>query len=259
MRAVTDADTASARAARRAVTGADDEGIAAGLRESLRRRQPGNAWWRGVAWQILQTLAWYLLFFFYRARAWGQTNIPATGPVLLLANHQSFIDPILLGYGCGHRHFYSLGRSTLYEKPWQKLMQRLTNSIPVEQGAGDVKAMKKCIEVLKRDQALMMFPEGARTLDHRVHDFQTGALLIIKRAKPTVVPVAVEGPFQAWRRGQKRPTFCGRRVGIAYGEPVAAETLLAMKPDAAMGMLRDRVDGMRREVAERLGLDADSV
>ena len=228
------------------------------LRDAIRNRQPGAPFWRGAAWQTLQIAAWYVLWLFFRGRAWGQNNIPDTGPVLMLANHQSFLDPILMGYGCGKRHFYSLGRSTLYDTKLTAFMGKLTNSIPVEQGAGDVTAMKKCIDVLKDGQGLAMFPEGARTPDHQVHPFQTGAMLIIKRAKPRVVPVAVEGPFQAWPRSAKRPRLWGQKVGIMYGEPVDAETLIAMKPAAAMEMLRQRVDTMRRDLAGKLELDPDA-
>ena len=198
-----------------------------------------------------------MLWLVFRARAWGQNRIPETGPVLMLANHQSFLDPILMGYGCGKRHFYSLGRSTLYEQGWSAFMGRMTNSIPVEQGAGDVAAMKKCIDVLKDGQALAMFPEGSRTPDHQVQAFQTGAMLVIKRAKPQVVPVAVEGPFQAWPRSRKFPRLWGQRVGIMYGEPIAAEVLTAMKPAEAMEMLRQRVDTMRHDLANKMGLDPD--
>ena len=225
---------------------------------ALKNRQPGAPFWRGVAWQTLQVTAWYVLCLVFRGRAWGQNNIPDTGPVLMLANHQSFLDPILMGYGCGKRHFYSLGRSTLYDTKFTAFMGRMTNSIPVEQGAGDVAAMKKCIEVLKDGQGLAMFPEGARTADHQVQEFQTGAMLVIKRAKPQVVPVAVEGPFQAWPRSAKRPKLWGQKVGIMYGEPIAAEVLTSMKPAEAMEMLRQRVDTMRRDLADKLGLDPDA-
>ena len=228
------------------------------LIQALRNRQPGASFWDGVAWQTLQTAAWYVLWLVFRGRAWGQNNIPDTGPVLMLANHQSFLDPILMGYGCSKRHFYSLGRSTLYTTPLTKLMGRMTNSIPVEQGAGDVVAMKKCIAVLKDDQGLAMFPEGARTPDHQVQKFQTGAMLVIKRAKPQVVPVALEGPFQAWPRSRKWPKLWGQRVGIMYGEPIPAEVLTAMKPAQAMEMLRQRMDTMRRDLAVKLDLDPDA-
>ncbi len=219
----------------------------------LRRRQPGRALWRIAVWYTMSTACFFLMWLPYRYRAWGLRNVPATGPVLLVANHQSFYDPMIIGVAGHKRHNFSLGRSTLYGNRFTKLMGELTNSIPVEQGAGDVGAMRQCIEVLRQGQALLIFPEGARTLDGAVHDFETGAMLIIKRAKPTVVPVAVDGPFRVWPRKQFLPRFSGR-MGVMFGEPIAAETLAAMKPAEAMGLLRDRVEAMRAEVARRLEL-----
>ena len=176
--------------------------------------------------------------------------------MLLLSNHQSFYDPIVIGFGASKRHFFSLGRSTLYTTPIARLFEKVSNSIAVEQGAGDVKAMKRCIEVLKDDQALMLFPEGARTLSGEVEKFETGAMLIIKRARPQVVPVAIEGAFDLWPRGQKRPSFGGGRfrgrMGVMYGPPIAADTLVAMKPDAALEMVRQQIDAMRQDVGEKL-------
>lgn len=217
----------------------------------LRKRQPGRPLWRIAVWQFMQAMSWLFLLAVYRTRCWGVRNIPADGPVLFVANHQSFYDPIILGFGASKRHFFSLGRSTLYVTKIAKLFEFLSNSIAVEQGAGDVKAMKKCIEVLKDDQALMLFPEGARTLTGEVEKFETGAMLIIKRAKPTVVPVAIEGGYEVWPRKQKRPNFHGR-LGVMYGEPLPAETLTKMKPDEAMALLRQRVDDMRCDVAKKL-------
>ncbi|MEM6757458.1 MAG: lysophospholipid acyltransferase family protein [Planctomycetota bacterium] len=221
------------------------------LLAAIRRRQPGRPLWRIAAWQAMQATAWLLLLAFYRGRCWGVRNIPAEGPVLFAANHQSFIDPVLLGFGASRRHFFSLGRASLYDQPWSAFMGRLTNSIPVEQGAGDVKAMKRCIEVLKQDQALMLFPEGARTPDGEVQTFETGTMLIVKRAKPAVIPVALDGPWDIWPRHRKWPRLTGR-VGVMYGEPIPAETLTAMEPGAAMALIRQRVVEQREKITTML-------
>ena len=220
---------------------------------NYRKRMPNRPLWRLLAWQTMQLIAKLLLKVLYRAKSFGHENIPREGPVLYLANHQSFYDPILIGIGSGKRHFYSLGRSTLYDKKWSAFMGNITNSIPVEQGAGDVKAMKKCIEVLKDGQALMLFPEGARTMTGEVEKFETGAMLIIKRAKPQVVPVALEGPYAIWPRGQKRPKLRGR-MGIMYGDPIPAEELIAMKAEDAMERLRQRVVEMRQTLSNSLAV-----
>lgn len=218
----------------------------------LRKRQPNRPLWRIAIWQFMQAVCWLFLLVVYRCRCWGVRNIPADGPVLFLSNHQSFYDPIVIGFGGSKRHFYSLGRHTLFQTPIARLFERVSNSIAVQQGAGDTKAMKKCIEVLKEGQALMLFPEGARTTTGDVEKFETGAMLIIKRAKPTVIPVAVEGVYDVWPRGQSKPKFTGR-LGVMYGEPIPAGDLTAMKPDEAMELVRGRVEAMRQRVAVQLG------
>ena len=111
--------------------------------------------------------------------------------------------------------------------------------------------MKSCIEVLKDDQALLIFPEGARTLDGEVKKFETGAMLIIKRAKPAVVPVAVEGPYNIWPRKQKWPKLRGR-MGVMYGKPISGEMLASMKADEAMSLLQQRVVELREDLKKKL-------
>ncbi|MEO1236127.1 MAG: lysophospholipid acyltransferase family protein [Planctomycetota bacterium] len=218
----------------------------------IRKRQPGRELWRIALWQAMQAVCFLVVWLLYRHRSWGVRHIPAEGPVLFAANHQSFFDPMVIGAGASKRHFFALGRSTLYDHWFLGTLADATNSIPVEQGSGDVKAMKKCIEVLKDRQALLIFPEGARSYDGRIQPFETGTMLIIKRAKPQVVPVALDGVGDAWKRGEKRPRLWGPKVGVRFGEPIPAERLTAMKPDAAMAHLRDRVEDLRRQVDEQL-------
>lgn len=219
--------------------------------EKLRRRQPGSPLWRIAFWHVMHFLCFVWFLPAYRYRAWGVQNIPETGPVLLVSNHQSFFDPILVGLGGHRRQFAAMARSTLFDHPVFAWLIRMLNAIPVEQGAGDMAAMRKCIEVLKQDHALLIFPEGARTLTGRTEAFETGTMLLIKRAKPMVLPVAVEGAFEAWPRNRKAPRLCGK-MGTMYGKPIPAETLLAMKPADALKLLEDRVESMRLELAQHL-------
>ena len=186
----------------------------------------------------------------YRYRAFGVRNIPRTGPLLLVSNHQSYLDPSLVGMGCSRRQFAALARSTLFDNPVFAWIIRRLNAIPVTQGETDVGAMRKCISELKKGQALLIFPEGSRTLTGEVEPFQTGTMLMIKRAKPTILPVAIEGAYNVWKRGGY-PKFHGR-IAVKYGEPIPAETIIEMGPDKGLAFLRDTVAGMREELIARL-------
>ncbi|MEX0744755.1 MAG: lysophospholipid acyltransferase family protein [Phycisphaeraceae bacterium] len=218
---------------------------------SLRNRQPGSPLWRIFAWYSLFSLCYVWFFCCYRFRAWGVRHIPDRGALMFVCNHQSFHDPILVGLGAHRRQAHALARATLFRNPMFAALIRLLNAIPVDQGASDTSAMRRCIEVLKQDHALLIFPEGSRTLSGRTERFESGTMLLIKRAKPMVMPVALEGAFDVWPRGRKWPRLFGR-MGVMFGEPVAAEELLAMKSDAALERLRSDVESLRLELVEKL-------
>ncbi|MEM9019782.1 MAG: lysophospholipid acyltransferase family protein [Planctomycetota bacterium] len=219
----------------------------------LKQRQPGRPIYRILWWHFCHALCvvWFVLF--YRFRFFGQHNIPRTGPVLLVSNHQSMLDPIIVGIGSSHRQFYAMARATLWNTRWLGWLMDSLNAIPVDQDKPDASTMKRCIEVLKQDHALLIYPEGARTLTGKTEAFEAGTMLVIKRAKPMVVPVALEGAFEVWPRKAKLPRAFGK-IACQYAQPIPAEDLLAMKPAEALELLRDKVEAMRLELREQMGL-----
>ena len=219
--------------------------------ENFRKKQPGAPIWRILWWHFLHLLCFLWFVPMYRFRAWGVRRIPAEGPLLIVSNHQSFFDPIIVGLGSHRRQFAAMARSTLFDHPVFAWLIRSLNAIPVVQGESDLKAIRQCVDVLKKNHALLIFPEGERCEDGVTHRFETGTMLLIKRAKPTILPVALDGAFDAYRRGQKRPKLRGR-IGVLYGEPIPAQTLLAMKPEEALAYLQRTVEAMRHDLAERL-------
>jgi 1-acyl-sn-glycerol-3-phosphate acyltransferase len=219
--------------------------------QALRQRQPGSPLWRIAFWHFFHFL-WYLVLVpFYRYRAFNINNIPRTGPVLLVSNHQSFLDLPIIAMACTRRHFVPLARSGLFDHPLFAWLIRNLNAIPVVQGESDIAAIRKCIKVLGQGHVLLIFPEGQRTLSGEVEPFETGTMLVIKRARPMVVPVAVEGGFDIWRRGQARPKLRGR-IGVTFGKPIPPDTLIQMGAGPGLEFLRRQISEMRDGLAERL-------
>jgi 1-acyl-sn-glycerol-3-phosphate acyltransferase len=218
---------------------------------ALRARHPGAPLWRVLWWCLLHFLCYLWVCAAYRYRAWGAAEIPAAGPVLFVSNHQSFLDPILVGVAAHRRQFYAMARSSLWNHPALAWVIDSLNGVPVERNTADVKAMRRCLEVLGGGQALLLFPEGTRTPDGRTRAFSSGLMLLIKRARPKIVPVAIDGAFDAWPRTRKRPRL-GGRVGVMYGRPIDPYVLLDMPVPEALEMLRRQVETMRLEVARRL-------
>lgn len=177
---------------------------------------PPPAHARRPSWLALQGVCDFAATVAFDFRTDGVDHVPRTGGVLLLANHQSFLDPVLIALRL-EREIAFLARSTLFHGAFGALIRYL-NAFPVKQGKGDVGAMKQTIELLKQGHAMVVFPEGSRTYDGRLGPLAPGVALLIQRARVPVVPIAIEGAFDAWPRSRKLPTPA--RIRVAYGKPI---------------------------------------
>lgn len=220
--------------------------------ERYKQRNPGKPVGAMLFFGFWWTVCWVLMKTLFRLKVRGGENVPATGPVLYVLNHQSHLDPVTAGMAFTRRHTNFIARSTLFNHKLFGAFLRGLNSVPIVQGSADMGAIRTAIEQMEMGRVLIMFPEGSRTRDGSIHAFKRGAWLILSRAKPTVLPGAVEGAFDAWPRSQNRPRLWGRRVMLRVGKPIAAETLLAMGPDKGLEYLRQTIEAMRIESAEEL-------
>ncbi|QNN24775.1 1-acyl-sn-glycerol-3-phosphate acyltransferase [Planctomycetales bacterium ZRK34] len=217
----------------------------------IRRVNPGAPLWRIVWWWFLRAIIRMLLFAFYRHRWYDPRNVPDEGPVLLLSNHQSYLDLVLLGTGLGHRHFHSMARHTLFRNRFFAWLIRSLNAFEVDQSKGDIRAMRTAIDRLKQGNLLLVFPEGKRTEDGAVHGLQPGIMLLVRRAKPTIIPAAVEGAYDIWPIHTSRPKLRGR-TAVKYGAPIPADELLALPADDALALIASRIDALRLELRSTL-------
>jgi len=216
-----------------------------------RQREPGASLFHLVHWSLFSALLWSWMRLSYRFRAWGADRIPRTGPVLFVSNHQSFIDLPLIGSAASMRHFFVLARSSLYRSRTFRWLLAPYNTVSLARGESDIKALRRGIELLDQGQALLLYPEGTRSIDGLVGPFKPGMMLIVRRTRPMVVPVAVEGTGTAWPNNKMLPRLFGR-VGIKFGEPIPADQLLDMGTDAALEHLRTTVETMRQTIEAQL-------
>jgi len=216
--------------------------------------KPGSAQRFGqqVFYRILQCLCAVTFTLLLRLRTVGRGRVPRRGPVILVCNHQSHFDPPLIGVALGARQIVPLARIGLFAHPLFSLLIRLLNAIPLKQGEADTKAIRSALEALGRGRCVLIFAEGSRTSDGRLQPFQAGVWLLLRRAGCPVVPVAVEGAYDVFRRGQKWPRLFGQRAAVVFGEPIEADALSAMGREAGMLELERRVELLRRQGAELL-------
>ena len=149
-------------------------------------------------------------------RAFGQENIIEEGPAIMAANHQSYLDPPLIGITC-RNELYFLARKTLFEKKVLGSLISRVNAMPVDLARGDVTAVRAIINLLKKGHRTVIFPEGTRSLDGNIQQARPGIGMIIAKTLVPVVPIRIFGSFEAWPKGGKiRP----HPVTVVVGKPM---------------------------------------
>jgi 1-acyl-sn-glycerol-3-phosphate acyltransferase len=157
----------------------------------------------------------------YGLRYMGCKNIPPTGPVLVVSNHQSHFDPPLVGSGCWRRMNY-VARETLFHFGPLGWLIRSLDAIPIDRDGMGLSGIKESLRRLKRGEMVLIFPEGARSRDGEISHFRPGFTALAVRSKAAILPVAIEGAFAAWPRTQTLPSL-GMNVHVLYGEPITPE------------------------------------
>lgn len=207
----------------------------------LRSKHPGSSVLHILFFNFCRKIVHAIFIVIYRRRRAGLENVPETGGVLLVANHQSFFDPPLIGGALTTRDTDFLARGGLFKfKPFAWIITKL-NATPIRQGAGDAGAMKETIKRLNEQKLMVVFPEGSRTPDGSIQPFARGISVLLKRANCVVVPVGIAGVFEVWPRHKKIPRLFTKPVAIVYGEPIETDLLLKDGADQAIETLHDRV------------------
>jgi 1-acyl-sn-glycerol-3-phosphate acyltransferase len=119
--------------------------------------------------------------------------------VLVVSNHQSHLDPILIGLACDRRLNY-VARDTLFGfKPFRWLINSL-DAIPIDREGIGLGGLKESLRRLKDGEMLLIFPEGTRTRNGGVGELKPGFLALARRSKVPVLPVAIDGAYESWPR-----------------------------------------------------------
>ena len=149
--------------------------------------------------------------------AQGVSHIPREGGVLLVSNHTSLLDPVIVG-SAANREIHFMGRSGLFRVPGLSKLITTFNAFPVNRGKPDLGALRKTISLLKEGNAVLIFPEGTRSLDGNLGKAHDGACFIAHRAGVPTIPVFHSGVERMLPRGSKR--LRRAKLTVTFGEPI---------------------------------------
>ena len=181
-------------------------------------------------WPVRAILLPFFLLYFRLDRG-GCERIPNSGPVLLAANHRSFLDPFVIG-ALTRRPVYYVAKRELFERRWQAWLLNSLGAFPIDRGAGDQDAMSTARAILDRGDCVVIFPEGTRVRPGPLGKPHRGVGRLALQTGARVVPVAVMGTEDVRRGWRIRP----RKVRIRCGAPLGYPTVPEPSQAIALGV-----------------------
>ncbi|MBI1189800.1 MAG: 1-acyl-sn-glycerol-3-phosphate acyltransferase [Tepidisphaera sp.] len=207
----------------------------------LREQQPEGHLGRILFYEAFRRTLRAILWLLFGLRAIGAERVPAKGPLLIAANHQSYLDPPSIGCPITQRHLSFIARAGLFSFGPFGWVIGMLNSVPLAEDKGDAAAIRETIRRLEAGHAVLIFPEGSRTENGEIDEFKRGVALLLKKAKCPVLPVAIRGAYEAWPRRRKLPVPWRAKVRVAYGEPISYEELMKDGAEGALARIRAEV------------------
>jgi 1-acyl-sn-glycerol-3-phosphate acyltransferase len=171
-----------------------------------------------------------------RIRCEGRPHVPMRGGALICANHQSYLDPILVGLACDRRLNYLARQSLFRFVPFRWLIDWF-DAIPIEREGMGLAGLKETLRRLWRGEMVLIFPEGTRTHDGTIGPLKPGFTALARRGRVPLVPVAIVGAFQAWPRTQACPM--PQPIWIQFGPSISPAEVAAMTDEQLLRRLHD--------------------
>ena len=157
-----------------------------------------------MLYAILKPIVGAFLRVLFRLEAHGVERVPRDGPVLLVSNHSSVLDPPIIG-AVTPRQMTFLAKAELFRLPPFGALLRRLNARPVRREGADAAALRTVLRVLGERRVLLTFPEGTRGVEGVLRAPKAGAGMLAVLSGAAVVPVYVSGSGRAWPKGQRLP------------------------------------------------------
>lgn len=211
-------------------------------------------------WDIGKLTCFYTMTSLFSFRMTGSQNIPRKGPALVLANHQSFLDPVIVGLAIP-RYVRFVARQTLTKHRAVAALINSLRAILIDHRGFSREGLQATLDSLDQGNCVAMFPEGERTHDGLLEPFKPGFSLLVKKAKAPIIPAGIAGAYAAFPRTKKLPRLAplfmppsDATIAISVGRPIDPAKYAKMSREEMMADLQravqaemDRAERLRRK------------
>lgn len=174
----------------------------------------------------------------------GREHVPLRGGFILASNHNSYLDPVVLGVACPVDVFF-MAKEELFKGMFGSVI-RQCNAFPVKRHSADIGAIRTAMKVVSRGKGLVVFPEGSRQPEGEWGKGQPGAGFLAQKLGVPVVPAFISGTGSAWPAGAKKIHFCP--LHVAFGKPILFER--RMPNQDAADLIMDRIKSLSCQASD---------
>lgn len=191
-------------------------------------------WLRDLTYRWTQGMISLVGVAFWRLRTHHAAKWPLKGGALLCANHQSYLDPPLIGSCCPRRMNY-LARKTLFDFWPLGWLIRWYEAIPLERDGLGIGGLKEALKRLQAGELVLIFPEGTRSEDGELQPLQPGFVALARRGRVPIVTVAIDGAFDVWSRRRRLPGLAP--INIVVGDSISQETMQSCSDEELVALV----------------------
>lgn len=170
-----------------------------------------------LAYRFTTIFFFILLKTFFRLKVINVEKVPEKGGVIVVSNHVSHLDPLVIGVAVRKRQSSFMAKSGLFKIPLIGAFVK-TFSFPVDRDNPQPSTIKEAVKRLKKGEIVVMFPEGGRSRDGSLLDAKRGTVMIAALSKAVVVPAFIEGTDKALPAGAKRIRLSN--IKVYFGDPI---------------------------------------
>ncbi len=184
---------------------------------ALSHAQPISA----TFWYLVSRLAQVIALDRFDLHVSGIEKLPKNGAFIISSNHQSYLDPLILASILPPPVFqkvFAVGTSEIFGKGWMLRLAQTLRVVVVDPDANLIPAMRAGAFGLRQGRPLILYPEGERSIDGTPRIFKKGAAILSIHMQVPIVPVAIEGFFEAWPRNKSFQRF--NKLKMVFGNPI---------------------------------------